>query len=317
MLERTSDRWVSITLSVILHGTLVAALAYGFWTYRKSPPPTPTLAIEGTVVDSRSVNGAAVKTPPAPEPPPPTSPPPPEPQPPEPVESAGPPEPTPEELAQREQAQKEKEQQEQAAKEQAAKDQAAKDQAVKEQAQREQAEREAQEKQRQLDEQKKQEAQRQAEEKRKREAAEKAEAERKAAEAKRLAEQKKAEEAQRAAEEKERQENEADLRNSLAAEEHANQVRNSGALANWVGQIAARMQRAWLRPPSARQGIQCVLHITQAPGGQVLSAKVESCNGDQAVRESIEAAAYRASPLPPPPDPSLFERDLEVTFRPD
>ena len=307
MLERTSDRWVSITLSVILHGTLVAALAYGFWTYHKSPPPTPTLAIEGTVVDSRSVQGAAVKTPPAPEPPPPT-PPPPEPQPPEPVESAGPPEPTPEELAQREQAQKDKEQQEQAQKEQAAKDQAA----------REQAERDAQEKQHQLDEQKKQqEAQRQADEKRKREAAEKAEAERKAAEAKRLAEQKKAEEAQRAADEKERQQNEADLRNSLAAEEHANQVRNSGALVSWVGQIAARIQRAWLRPPSARQGIQCVLHITQAPGGQVLSAKIESCNGDQAVRESIEAAAYRASPLPPPPDPSLFERDLEVTFRPD
>jgi len=317
MLERTSDRWVSIALSVLLHGTLVAALAYGFWTYHKSQPPAPTLAIEGAVVDSRSVNAAALKTPPAPEPPPPEPTPAPEPPAPEPVEPTGPPEPTPEELAQREQAQKEKEQQEQAAKEQAAKDQAAKDQAVKEQAQREQAEREAQEKQRQLDEQKKQEAQRQAEEKRKREAAEKAEAERKAAEAKRLAEQKKAEEAQRAAEEKERQENEADLRNSLAAEEHANQVRNSGALANWVGQIAARMQRAWLRPPSARQGIQCVLHITQAPGGQVLSAKVESCNGDQAVRESIEAAAYRASPLPPPPDPSLFERDLEVTFRPD
>ena len=135
--------------------------------------------------------------------------------------------------------------------------------------------------------------------------AEKAEAERKAAEAKRLAEQKQAEEAQRAADEKARQESEADLRNSLAAEEHANQVRTSGALASWVGQIAARIQRAWLRPPSARQGIQCVLHITQAPGRPGIERKVESCNGDQAVRESIEAAAYRASPLPPPPDPSL------------
>ena len=316
MLERTSDRWVSIALSVVLHGTLVAALAYGFWTYHKSPPPTPTLAIEGTVVDSRSVNAAAVKTPPAPAPEPP--PPAPEPKPPEPVEPTGPPEPTPEELAQREQAAKEQAEKEQAAKDQAIKEQAQKEQAAREQAQKEQEAREAQEKQNQINEQKRQqEAQRQAEEKRKREAAEKAEAERKAAEAKRLAEQKKAEEAQRLADEKARQESEADLRNSLAAEEHANQLRNSGALASWVGQIAARMQRAWLRPPSARQGIQCVLHITQAPGGQVLSAKVESCNGDQAVRESIEAAAYRASPLPPPPDPSLFERDLEVTFRPD
>jgi len=311
MLERTSDRWVSITLSVLLHGTLVAALAYGFWTYHKSQPPAPTLAIEGTVVDSRTLNAPAVKTPPAPAPAPAPTPPP-EPPAPEPVEPTGPPEPTPEELAQREQALKDKEQQEQARKDQAAKEQAQKELALKEQ-----AEREAQEKQRQLDEQKKQEAQRQAEEKRKREAQEKAYAERKAAEARRLAEQKRAEDAQRAADEKERQESEAELRNSLAAEEHANQVRNSGALVSWVGHITARIQRAWLRPPSARQGIQCVLHITQGPGGQVLSAKIESCNGDQAVRESIEAAAYRASPLPPPPDPSLFERDLEVTFRPD
>jgi hypothetical protein len=34
------------------------------------------------------------------------------------------------------------------------------------------------------------------------------------------------------------------------------------------------------------------------------------------VRQSIEAAAYRASPLPPPPDPALFDRDVVVTFTP-
>jgi colicin import membrane protein len=312
MLERTSDRWVSIALSVVLHGSLVAVLVYGFWTYHKSQPPTPTLAIEGTVVDSRSLSEAAVKTPPAPQPPAPEPAPAPAPAP-EPVEPTGPPEPTPEELAQREQALKQQAEQEQAQKEQAQKEQAEKEQAAAQQAEREAADK------RRLDEQQQQEqAQRQAEEKRKqREAQEKADAERKAAEAKRLAEQKRAEAAQREADDKARAESEAELKNSLAAEEHANQLRSSGALVSWVGQITARIQRAWLRPPSARQGIQCVLHITQAPGGAVLSARIESCNGDQAVRESIEAAAYRASPLPPPPDPSLFERDLEVTFRPD
>ena len=130
MAERTSDRWVSIVLSVLLHGTLVAALVYGFWTYHKSQPPTPTLAIEGTVVDSRTVNAAVSKTPPAPQPPAPEPTPTPAPPAPEPVEPTGPPEPTAEELAQREQA----------VKEQAEKEQAQKDQAVKEQAERERAE---------------------------------------------------------------------------------------------------------------------------------------------------------------------------------
>ena len=35
------------------------------------------------------------------------------------------------------------------------------------------------------------------------------------------------------------------------------------------------------------------------------------------VRESIEAAVYRASPLPPPPDPALFDRHLRIDFKPD
>jgi colicin import membrane protein len=49
----------------------------------------------------------------------------------------------------------------------------------------------------------------------------------------------------------------------------------------------------------------------------VTQVSIGACNGDQAVRDSIEAAVYRASPLPPPPDPSLFQRDLEITFKPD
>jgi colicin import membrane protein len=93
-------------------------------------------------------------------------------------------------------------------------------------------------------------------------------------------------------------------------------VRTGPAMASWIQQITARIQRAWIRPPSARPGIDCTLNVTQVPGGEIVSVKLGSCNGDDAVRESIEAAAYRASPLPPPPDPALFERDLEIHFRP-
>jgi colicin import membrane protein len=60
-----------------------------------------------------------------------------------------------------------------------------------------------------------------------------------------------------------------------------------------------------------------VLNVTQVPGGEVTEVSIGECNGDQAVRESIEAAVYRASPLPPPPDPSLFDRNLRIIFKPD
>jgi colicin import membrane protein len=308
MVERSSDRWVSIALSVLLHGTLVGVLVYGFWTYHQSRPPAPTLAIEATVVDARAVNGAALRTPPQPQPaaPPVVAPPPPDP---EPVEPTGPPEPTPEELAQREQALKEQAQKEQEQKDEAEKQAIEKQHQVEVQKQQEEAERQAEDKRQQLQKQK--------------EAQEKADAERKAAEAKkraddqRLAEQKRAEVAQREADEKSRAEREAELKSSLAAEEHAVAAQSSGALASWQSQIAARIQRAWLRPPSAKPGIECELYVTQVPGGAVVAVRIGTCNGDGAVRESIEAAAYRASPLPAPPDPALFERNLEITFRPD
>jgi colicin import membrane protein len=249
-MQRASDRWISIALSVLLHGALLAALVYGWMMFRR-PPPKPTLAIEATVVDARAVRGAVR---PPPQPAPPASP-----------EPVGPPPPTPEELARREE-------------------------------QRQQAEAAA------------------AEERRV--AEEKAAAERKArevAEARKRA----AEERQRLAEAQDTSERQEELKRSLAAEEKSNVARSSAALASWESQIAAKINRAWLRPPTARAGISCVLNVTQVPGGEVTQVSIGECNGDQAVRESIEAAVYRASPLPPPPDPALFDRSLRINFRPD
>jgi colicin import membrane protein len=56
--------------------------------------------------------------------------------------------------------------------------------------------------------------------------------------------------------------------------------------------------------------------VTQATGGTVIDVKLGTCNGDQAVRESIANAVYRASPLPAPRDPRAFERRLQIVFKP-
>ena len=156
-----------------------------------------------------------------------------------------------------------------------------------------------------------------AEAKKKAEAAKLAE-QKKLAEERKLAEEKKlAQQRQLAAQrqaESERQARVADLQQSLQEEERATAA--SGALASWQALITARIQHAWIRPPTAQPGIDCVLNVTQVPGGSVTGVSVDQCNGDEAVRESIEAAVYRASPLPPPPDPSLFQRQLVIEFKP-
>jgi hypothetical protein len=91
---------------------------------------------------------------------------------------------------------------------------------------------------------------------------------------------------------------------------------NDAALAAYQAAIAAKVERVWIRPPGIHQGINCQVRITQVPGGGVTAVQVGSCNGDDTVRQSISDAAYRASPLPAPSDPALFDTDVVVTFAP-
>ena len=280
----TQGGWRAIALSILLHSAIVAAAVYGWFTWKHRPPPTETLAIEATVVDERALKGIAAKPEPTPEPPPPE----PEPEP-APVEEQGPPKPDPAEIERKEQERLAAEKAEQEKK------------TAQELKEREEAEREAE----------KQAAAKAAAQKA---ALEKAAADKKALEKKRAED---AAAAKKAAEEKVRQAREAELRRSIEAEERGNAIRNSDEAARWHAQIIARVTRAWIKPPSAQPGISCIVAVTQVPGGEVTAVRVNSCSiNDAALRESVEAAVYRASPLPPPPDPALFERNLELTFAP-
>ncbi len=117
------------------------------------------------------------------------------------------------------------------------------------------------------------------------------------------------------AEDKARREKE--LQAQLAAEERVNAARSSRAEAEWLALIRDKVTRNWIRPPSARPGVNCEVHVTQIPGGVVTGVQIGSCNGDEAVRASIEAAVYRASPLPEPSNADLFDRNLRFDFHPD
>ena len=129
-------------------------------------------------------------------------------------------------------------------------------------------------------------------------------------------------ERQRAENERKRQEAEAAERQRLLdrelAEEQARlDAMNSGALARYQYAIQQKIQRNWVEPPSAISGLECVVNVRQLPGGEVVGASIGQCNGDDAVKRSIEAAVFKASPLPEPEDPTLFDRNLRITFKPE
>lgn len=110
---------------------------------------------------------------------------------------------------------------------------------------------------------------------------------------------------------------EAQLRDALEQEEDRRSAEQSGKLAQYIEIIRQKVERNWARPASATAGLSCDVQVTQIPGGEVVNVRVGSCNADAAVTRSIEAAVYKSSPLPPPPDPSLFERELLFKFEPE
>ena len=142
-------------------------------------------------------------------------------------------------------------------------------------------------------------------------AAAKLAAKNKLAAARKLAEEKKLAAQQAAAERAARV---AELQQSLREDERATAA--SGALASWQSEITSRIQNAWIRPPTARPGIKCVLNVGLVPGGSVTSVSIGDCNGDDAVRQSIQTAVYNAAPLPAPPDGIPFPHQLIITFQP-
>ena len=87
----------------------------------------------------------------------------------------------------------------------------------------------------------------------------------------------------------------------------------------YMGQIDARIERAWLRPrtPIGADEFSCRARIHQDPNGKVVEVTLEQCNGDSRWQVSLVHAIETASPLPAPPDPGVFARVIRLNFRSD
>ncbi len=148
----------------------------------------------------------------------------------------------------------------------------------------------------------------------------KAEAEHKAAEERKKAE---AERKRLEEEARKRQEQEEKLKQQLAAEaerlaQEQQRFRQQQLLSvrqQYMVDIKNKVERNWLRPTGS-QGSHCRVVIHQIPGGEVVEVRLAECDGDVAFQRSVEAAVRKASPLPKPSDPEVFDREIEFVFEP-
>lgn len=199
----------------------------------------------------------------------------------------------------------------------------------KEQAEQKQREKKAAEEKRLADLKKKQETEkrkkaeaekkRKADETRKRQQAE--ENKRKAEEARerqQAEEKKRKEEAARKAREKaEREAAEKALQEKMAAEQKRLNAERAQLMdryrLQYMAAIRDKVERNWRRPGSIAQGSSCRVLVTQIPGGEVMDVRASKCSS-ATLQRTVEAAVLRASPLPPPPDPAVFDREIEFVF---
>ncbi|MEL7310716.1 MAG: cell envelope integrity protein TolA [Pseudomonadota bacterium] len=107
----------------------------------------------------------------------------------------------------------------------------------------------------------------------------------------------------------------AQLRDALEAEAAREGAINAGLLQQYIEVIRQKVERNWNRPAGVPDGIRCEVAVRQLRNGEVVSVRVTDCAGGEVLIRSIETAVRRASPLPPPKDPSLFEANLRFPFR--
>jgi hypothetical protein len=85
----------------------------------------------------------------------------------------------------------------------------------------------------------------------------------------------------------------------------------------YLGQIRARIERAWLRPrtPIGAPIFQCQVQVDQDRVGRVQQVTLLECNGGAPWRLSLVQAIQVASPLPVPSDPAVFAPHVLLAFR--
>jgi hypothetical protein len=84
----------------------------------------------------------------------------------------------------------------------------------------------------------------------------------------------------------------------------------------YLGQVQARVERAWLRPRTeiGAPRFSCQARVKQDRRGAVVDVRVDHCNGTQRWQQSLVSAIRTASPLPAPPDASVYADILWLSF---
>lgn len=90
----------------------------------------------------------------------------------------------------------------------------------------------------------------------------------------------------------------------------------SRALATWTDKIRGKIRNNIILPQDIPGNPEAIFDVTLLPTGEVLTVRKTKSSGHPAYDDSVERAITKSSPLPLPDDRSLFQRQLQLKFRP-
>ena len=97
---------------------------------------------------------------------------------------------------------------------------------------------------------------------------------------------------------------------------HEAQSAKDRALQTWIDKIRNSIRSRIVLPLDLQGNPEALFLVTQLPTGQVLEAKLVISSGHTGYDDSVLRAILKSSPLPKPDNPGLFQRELNLTFRP-
>lgn len=90
----------------------------------------------------------------------------------------------------------------------------------------------------------------------------------------------------------------------------------SKAMADYLGRIRGKIRGNIVVPPEVKGNPEAAFDVTQLPSGEIVTVRLKRSSGHAALDAAIERAILKSNPLPKPQPADLFERSLELRFRP-
>jgi len=101
-----------------------------------------------------------------------------------------------------------------------------------------------------------------------------------------------------------------------AAQAAAGAARNKSQL-DWIDKIRSRIRGNINLPPDIVGNPEAIFDVVQLPTGEIIDVKLRKSSGVRAYDDAVQRGILKSSPLPRPVPADLFQRNLELRFRPN